>query len=321
MATTFNVDSILPSIDAVEEDLLVREYLGNGLYQLLKGYVDGGQVNNAGSVGLSELLPYAQRLVCYMGMYEYGQELIVSIQSNGLLVAKTDRLEAAKMWQVNKLEERLERGAYNAAEALFNFLWENADTYPLWTQSEQYVELSECIISSAEEFNRHYFIQKSRLVFTRMKAMLIECQEKYIAPVISAEYCEELVEKLRDNDLETPDIKVLRLLRKALANYAIADGLATQVIHLGGVGVTVRTFQKSEHTSRQESAPSEARINALIKHCQRSAEDWRSQALKLLNSNPLDYPTFADSNQYKPENPSGSLAPTQVKEHGFFRTN
>ncbi|MDP2188553.1 MAG: hypothetical protein Q8J69_07710 [Sphingobacteriaceae bacterium] len=321
VATSFNFDAIKPSIDTVEEDILVREYLGNGLYQLLNSYVDSNFTNNAGFAGMQALLPYAARLSAYMGMFEYGQELIVTIQSNGLMVAKTEKQEAARMWQVNKMEERMERGAFNAAEALFNFLWENADAYPLWTQSDQYLELSEGLISSAEEFNRHYHINKSRLVFSRMKPMLIECQQKYITSAISQEYCDELVEKTRDNDLNSEDKKVLVLLRKALANYTIADGLATQIIHLGSLGVTVRTFAKSENTSRNEVAPSEKRIEALINHCKTSAEEWRSQALKLLNTNPLDYPTFAASSAYTPTNPAGNTMPTQNPEHGFFRTH
>ncbi|QXN68065.1 hypothetical protein [Microcystis phage Mae-Yong924-2] len=321
VASTFEIENIEPIINTIEQDVLVREYLGSALYNALSAANNDGTINNAGNAYLKALLPFAARLVAYMGMFEYGQELIVSIQSNGLNVSKSEKMEAARMWQVNKLEERLERGAMSAAEALFTFLWENADQYPQWVASDQYLELSEGIIATAEEFTKHYSIGRSRLVFSRLKPVMIECQQLYLASAISNAYMEELVEKLRDEDLNADDKAVLLLLRKSLANYTIAQGLATQVIYLGSIGVTVRTFAKSELTSRQENTPSEKRIEALIKHCKTSAEKWRSQALQLLNGNPLDYPTFAASSAYAPTNPAGNLAPVQNEAHGFFRTH
>lgn len=321
VASTFEIENLEPIINTIEQDVLVREYLGSALYSSLSAANNDGTINDAGKAHLKALLPYAARLVAYMGMYEYGQELIVSIQSNGLNVSKSEKMEAARMWQVNKLEERLERGAMSAAEALFTFLWENADQYPQWVASDQYLELSEGIIATAEEFTKHYSIGRSRLVFSRLKPVMIECQQLYLASAISNAYMEELVEKLRDEDLNADDKAVLLLLRKSLANYTIAQGLATQVIYLGSIGVTVRTFAKSELTSRQENTPSEKRIEALIKHCKTSAEEWRSQALQLLNGNPLSYPTFAASSAYAPTNPAGNLAPVQNEAHGFFRTH
>lgn len=321
VASTFEIENLEPIINTIEQDVLVREYLGSALYNSLSDANNDGTINNAGNAHLKALLPFAARLVAYMGMFEYGQELIVSIQSNGLNVSKSEKMEAARMWQVNKLEERLERGAMSAAEALFTFLWENADQYPQWVASDQYLELSEGIIATAEEFTKHYSIGRSRLVFSRLKPVMIECQQLYLASAISNAYMEELVEKLRDEDLNADDKAVLLLLRKSLANYTIAQGLATQVIYLGSIGVTVRTFAKSELTSRQENTPSEKRIEALIKHCKTSAEEWRSQALQLLNGNPLDYPTFAASSAYAPTNPAGNLAPIQNEAHGFFRTH
>ena len=321
VASTFEIENLEPIINTIEQDVLVREYLGSALYNALSAANNDGTINNAGNAHLKALLPFAARLVAYMGMFEYGQELIVSIQSNGLNVSKSEKMEAARMWQVNKLEERLERGAMSAAEALFTFLWENADQYPQWVASDQYLELSEGIIATAEEFTKHYSIGRSRLVFSRLKPVMIECQQLYLASAISNAYMEELVEKLRDEDLNADDKAVLLLLRKSLANYTIAQGLATQVIYLGSIGVTVRTFAKSELTSRQENTPSEKRIEALIKHCKTSAEEWRSQALQLLNGNPLDYPTFAASSAYAPTNPAGNLAPVQNEAHGFFRTH
>ncbi|MBA4304626.1 MAG: hypothetical protein C0424_10415 [Sphingobacteriaceae bacterium] len=321
VASTFEIQQLQPNIEAMEQDVLVREYLGSALYNSLHTAYKNDTLDQASNAHLKALLPYAARLVAYMGMYEFGQELIVLVQGNGLVVAKTEKQEAAKMWQVNKLEERLERGAMSAAEALYTFLWENADNYPQWVASDQYLEFSESIIATAEEFSRHYSIGRSRLVFSRLKPVMVECQQLYLAPSISNDYMEELVEKLRDEDLTADDKAVLLLLRKSLANFTIAQGIATQVIHLGSLGVTVRTFAKSEHTSRQENTPSDRQIEALIKHCRTSAEEWRSQALKLLNSNPLNYPTFAASTAYTPTNPTGNLAPTQNAEHGFFRTH
>lgn len=321
VATTFAIENLAPTIETIEQDVLIREYLGAALYNALNTAHANNALNEAGNVHLKALLPYAARLVSYMAMYEYGQELIVTMQSNGLMVAKTEKQEAAKMWQVNKLEERMERGAMASAEALFTFLWENADQYPQWVASDQYLELSDSIIATAEEFSKHYAIGRSRLVFSRLKPVMIECQQLYLASAISPAYMDELVEKLRDEDLTPDDKAVLLLLRKALANYTIAQGLATQAIFLGSLGVTVRTFAKNEHSSRNEAAPSERRIEALIKHCQTSAEEWRSQALKLLNGNPLDYPTFAASSAYAPTNPAGNTMPTQNAEHGFFRTH
>lgn len=321
VASTFGIESITPIFNTIEQDVLVREYLGSALYNSLSAAYNGNTLNNTGNAHLKALHPFAAKLVAYMGMYEYGQELIVMVQSSGLNVSKSEKMEAARMWQVNKLEERLERGAMSAAEALFTFLWENADQYPQWVASDQYLELSESIIATAEEFTKHYSIGRSRLVFSRLKPVMVECQQLFLAPAISNAYMEELVEKLRDEDLNADDKAVLLLLRKSLANYTIAQGLATQVIYLGSIGVTVRTFAKSELTSRQENTPSEKRIEALIKHCKTSAEEWRSQALQLLNGNPLNYPTFAASSAYAPTNPTGNLAPVQKKEHGFFRTH
>lgn len=320
-SNSLEFDDVLPTIEVVEQDVLIREFLGNTLYQSLHTAYKDNAINEPANAHLKALLPFAQRFVSYSAMLSYMSELIVTMQSSGIVVTKTDRQESAKMWQVNKLEERYLASSFSAGEALFNFLFENKENYLSWVDSDQFIELTDTMIQSAEEFNRYYFIGRSRMVFSRVKSSLVECQDKYILPAIGTEYLEELIEKTRDNDMDPADTKAAVLIRKALANYTIANSLTQQLIHLGVNGVTVREFRASEHTARQESAPAEKRLQALIDHCTNSGSDYVSQLLKLLNGNPLDYPTFADSNAYTPENPAGDLMPTQNPDHGFFRTH
>lgn len=321
VANTLSIERLMPTIETVEEDVLVREYLGHAQYVALKTAYTNNTLDQPGNAHLKALLPYTQRLLAYMAVLDFMGELIVKIDGNGLSISKTERQEAARMWQVNKLEERYERAGYRAAEGLLNFLAENKASYTDWASSDAFEELTNCLISTAAEFNKHYPIGRSRLIFMRMKPAMIDCQLKFIRPVISEAYLDELIEKLRDDDLEPADEKALVLMRKALANYTVAESLLSQVVQLGNMGVVVKAFLKTEYSNRNDSAPTDKQSQLLAERCTSNAQFYLSDLSKLLNGNPIDYPTFADSDAYTPDNAQGDLMPTQKPSNGFFRTH
>jgi hypothetical protein len=209
---SMDAKSIQPYIQPAEEKVILL--LGKEQYEELDDYYNNSEESDD---ELDALLPYAQRPIVNFA-YHIGLSMLnVSIGNNGIAVVQTQSLTPASKQRTDDLKADLEKAAYDALESLLEFLEVNVDDYPSWEESDAYVNQYSYLIISARKFDELLRIDRSRLTFLNWRPTMADVEFLEIYPTVSKEYCDELKEEIKANDVSEDNAVVLPLLQKALA--------------------------------------------------------------------------------------------------------
>ena len=247
--------TIEPYIKPAEEQVI--RLLGKEMYaELDEYYNDGGDDDEA----LNALLPYVQRPIVNFAFFQGLSMLNVSIGENGIAVISNSNLAPASKQRTDDLKADLEKAAYDSMESLLEFLEENITDYDNWSGSDAYAYQYEYLISSARRFDELLRIDRSRLTFLKWRPTMADVEFLEIYPIVSQEFCDELKEEIKDDDISEENAVVLPYLQKALA-YLTAS---------------IELDKKYENRGRS----------------------YLMSAKRIMDAAPDDYPTYAASSVY-----------------------
>jgi hypothetical protein len=252
---SMNDKTIEPYIKPAEEAVI--RLLGKDMYAALDEYYNG---DNESDEELDALLPYVQRPIVNFAFFQGLSMLNVSIGDNGIAVVSNQNLTPASKQRTDDLKKDLERAAYDALESLLEFLEENIDDYDDWSGSDAYTYQYAYLISSARRFDELLRIDRSRLTFLNWRPTMADVEFLEISPVVSKEFCDELKEEIKADDVSEDNLLVLPYLQKALA-YLTAS---------------LELDKKYENRGRA----------------------YLMEAKKIMDAAPDDYPTYAASSAY-----------------------
>jgi hypothetical protein len=209
--------------DAIESYLV--DALGDELTEQLVAWYEA-QLAVEGEAGepsaedtvMMKLLPYAQRVVARFAFMIAAPNLDLKLLDSGFGVVSTEALVPASKDRVNRFIQALESDGWNAVEQLLRFLEKNKDDYQGWVDSEAYTLQLRNFINSAEEFDKHVNIGKSRLKFKNIRQVMDAVELLQVIPVIGELQAEELKEQMKDGSLSEANAKLLTKVKRATAN-------------------------------------------------------------------------------------------------------
>lgn len=208
-------------------DAWLREAVaGETLYALIQSLPDTDR--------LAEL---ARRLVAFHA-YERAIPFLDVVQTdNGFAVASTDKLAPASRERVNALLAATRTEQDNALEALQAYLEASPAFHAAWKDSPCYSLLTDTFIHSLKQFQRYAWAApdntklypKNRREFTALRGAMREATAFQIAPTVSAQLCDELIQALREGTVTFAQQDIIEPLRFALVNLVLqqpdkADG-------------------------------------------------------------------------------------------------
>lgn len=135
------------------------------------------------------------------------------VSNQNLAPASQQRVAAVQMAAYRKLDE--------AIESLLEYLEETEELHNSWKGSPAYTLLSNLYLTTVKEFKRYVVYDGSRRDFTALKPEMLNAINLKIAPVISQELSDQIIEQLRDDDMTLANKTILEDLRFAFANFTM----------------------------------------------------------------------------------------------------
>lgn len=196
------------------ETFLKREITGKDLFDLVAGNED--------------LLELCRGVVAHKAYLEAIPFLDLIETESGFAVTSNANLTPASTKRVSDLVAATEGRLNECIEDLLEWLEVSPDDIQdAWKGSKTYTLINDNYVSSIRQFRRYAEFAGGRLEWIRFRPHLVRARLLKIEPVISRELSEQIIEQLRDEELEqetkTANDKILEDLRFALAAFATGD--------------------------------------------------------------------------------------------------
>jgi len=204
------------------ESELVSDILSQELYErlLLKNEAD----NN--------LIGQCERVIAINGFLKAIPDLDLILTQSGFAVHNSEAMSPASTARVKSLTIGLQERVDSATDTLIRFLLASEKYEEIWKASAQFEKITAGIITNYSEFKD--FAQYSPSVSAIYPRNYSEFKRLYsnfnlallgeIASYLSYDYCNEIVEKLRDRDLlSTHEKYALGLIKYALCAISLNE--------------------------------------------------------------------------------------------------
>lgn len=169
----------------------------------------------------TELLEYASAVVANKAYADGIPHFDLVETEAGFAVVGNGTYAPASQARVAALQASMYRKLDEAVESLLEYLEETDSLHNQWKGSPVYTLLSNVYLTTVKEFRRYVVFEGIRKQFLLLKPDMLHAINLKIAPVISQELSDQIIEQLRDDDL-TPDNKaILENLRFAFANFTM----------------------------------------------------------------------------------------------------
>ena len=274
-----NIEGILPSVPEAQDKFL-RNILGEELLTDLDEWYNLDEGSQPSVEAYENLLPYVQRALARFTIVVASAELDIHLTDSGFGVISNTNLTPASAERVKKYDQQNEKRAWDNIEILLRFLEQNKTDYPEWVSSDAYTMAIRNLVNSAEEFDDIISIDKSRLYFSRVRTIMDDADLLHIRPTISDELFDVLINQIKNDSVTAANQKILKLLRRAEVFYTAIDSLDRTKYDGTGVQINLQFMQRDIETYKNKAA------------------QYLSEARKILDNNPDDYPEYRDSDVY-----------------------
>ncbi len=162
-------------------------------------------------------------IICYKGYIDAMPFLDLIDSGSGFSVTNNQNLAPASKERVSALKAAMIEMLTTSIEDFIIFLEKTAAYHDEWKSSNTYSILTETFIHTLTEFIRYAPFTGSRLDFIKALPAMKNAMQLKIAPIISKEFVEEIIEQLRDDDLTEANKKIIENLKFAYSNYVINE--------------------------------------------------------------------------------------------------
>jgi hypothetical protein len=291
-ASSLQFDAVAPFIRSAEQDAVIP-YLSQAQYDALNTAYNDGAGYSGMSTAEKNLLLCVQRPIVGKAILEVIPALNLVMSGSGLLVAVPDNTVAASQVRTEDLKRMARREYFQGLEAMLRFLESNTGVYTIWTASTSFTIYTECFLRSATEFNKNYFIDESRYIFTRCRAVMLEKQQM-VRRITGEALYNLLLDQLRSDSVSAANKKILPFIFSAVANLTMGESLIDLVPMFSDLGIRVATTSSSL-SSAVESVPDPSIVNTLMDRATAKGQARLKELKDFLYANASDYPDFANN--------------------------
>jgi hypothetical protein len=282
---SISMESIDPIIHLTAQKHLL-DWLGEELWEdLLTGFLSPSTEQIA-------LLPFVQRPLALLACYEYSDVGSVQFSESGIVRMEGEYAKTAYKYQVNAYKNFMLHAGYDSIEALLKFLQKNKVDYPTWATSEGAEKNQELLLNYADQFRRAYGKQLSRYTFECLRPLIEDIEAFAIVPLTGKPLIDALKNAIQTNTLTAPLKKLLRILHKALANFAIEEALKKHWVRIEGANILQEESLEPQSYTKT-SSPSTQPVSTGIRFHDAWANRHITEAKNLLETNIDDYPEYA----------------------------
>jgi len=234
----------------------VMPFVGPELMEELQEAYDAGTLNEA-QQALMKLLGKA---IAFYAMLDALPFLNASIGDAGVMENQNGGAAPARQWVYHHLENSTSTNADVFLDLALGHLEKHKDVFASWSESEAYQESKSLYINTTAELSRLTNLQGSRRAFMALQPFILRAEEFYIEPVLGFDLHKQLKDSLLDLAAQSePQRELLRLVKRALAQYALVESVPELAFTHTGAGLKV--LNENDGIRQRQSISMEERVN------------------------------------------------------------
>lgn len=298
-----DLDNMMPDIREVEEDYIAQA-LGKETYDSLDAEY------NAETPALEEqetkLLKLCQAAICNLAQAKYIIVNRVSFSNSGIRIVEDSIYKTAYKYMFDELIEHFEKRGFNYIDKLLAYLESEKDYFTDWAEDESaYTINKKHFIRTADEFDKHYRIGKSRRTFMALEPVMQQVEDFFIEYAITEELSARLKEEIRSGDaLSEGTQNLIEKIQPAVAHFTIGHAIDLLSFEVTESGLLVREYIDP---NAKKSSPPVAQMEVKRNAAFTSGNRYLDRLKDFLNKTASEevYPEYFESNLY--------ISPTIVK--------
>jgi hypothetical protein len=232
------LDSIEPYFDIAHERH-IEDWLGTTLYNALADGIENSNLTQAET----NLLPYYRKALAWLALYEYMPHATVQISEAGMYRVENENMKSAYKYQMLAVMDNAIVNGYESMEKLILFLETNKATYTDWTTAPGYDKHHNIFLHTAADFRNVHNKRMARHTFDTIRGVVEDVEQFVIAPLLGEQQHAALLNARKTNTwtTETKEKKVIYLINRAVAHYAIAAAMAMNIVEMRSDRIVSKT--------------------------------------------------------------------------------
>jgi hypothetical protein len=287
----FDFMDIKPSIRQAER-VYILPAIGKEFYKVLN---DAYNSDEPIDEKLQEALALIQEALAQYAYFVYIAIGSVEIGNAGILETSASGVTPARQWVVSDLKESLLKAGDVALDAALEFLEENKDDYPDWSDSDFFTLANDLFLNSANELSQFVNIQNSRRTFLALRPYIAKAERFFIKPTIGESLFNEIKDQLKGELSEANEIILKRFIQPATAQFAICKAIPELLLKVSADGIRVKSVNNG---ITQKANGSDTQLSELYKSLYWDANSDLTSLKEYLTKHIEDYPLYMESKNY-----------------------
>lgn len=283
------LETITPAIlDAAEQHII--PWLGQTMWDFL---VAGVAADNLTSPHTT-LLPYVQRALARLTLFEYSKEGSVQFSEVGLMRQESDSegvVKGAWKYQENQYREHQRDRGFEALEKMLIHLEANSGDYSKWTSDTASNRNREYYINTAILFRTIYSLKISRYVFEVMRPVMNEVELFAIMPNLGEDFHDELKAAILAKTTSAAQNSAIAFIQRAVVHFTVRESIRREIVQHTGDAIVLKEKLEPQSYVR-EGSPSNDKLSLQLRQNDEFGNRYISSLLRMLDANLDDYPTY-----------------------------
>ena len=283
---SMEMDSINPTMLSTAQKYLVPAI--GPLWQELKLAYDNDDL----SAAQEALLPYVQRPLAYLSLYEYAQIASVQFGEAGLFRVEGENAKTPYKYQENAYKDHMLHTGYEALEWMLKFLHANAIDYPTWIGSDAFARMFSGVLNLAEDMRSAYSKYLSRYTFEVIRPIITDVENFALVPLMGKNQYLVLIANIQENDLTPKERQLCQLCQKAVANLAMMEATARLWVRIEGAQV-LQSERLEPQGYEKTSPPIASALGFKMRREELMGNRYIAEVKSYLSDNAEDFPLYA----------------------------
>lgn len=287
-------NSAIGKIEMINLQSFIDEALDRHIYQAI-GYNQVAELIEQKATATPKqkrVLDLLQKAATAFMVYYWADQGAVQFSDLGIHVAKDNNRLPASDKKIIALKKQNISSGYAALETAVTFLEENIDDFPVYKESAEHERNRALLINTATEFQGSGVnINQDARLYQTLRTYQETIESTYIEPVLGTYIKDQLHDGIMTGTLSPDHQKLLKLVRKAIAAYTLAEAIPYMVLSMDASGI----FELSETVGgisgnvENRSSASDKRLAIAMNRYQMSAEQHLEVVRKYLVSHREDF--------------------------------
>uniref|UniRef100_UPI004048B10A DUF6712 family protein n=1 Tax=Roseivirga sp. TaxID=1964215 RepID=UPI004048B10A len=265
------------------EDIYILPVIGQEMYDSISG-----EVANELATAKAKI----QRALAYYAVYDMSDFLNLNITGNGIKESSTENTTQSRQWVLNQGKKAALHKADQLLDMALKYMEDNKASFAAWVGSDAYTEFTDLFIHTAGEYNKFVRIQDSRRTFVRLVPFMEDIENSLIKKTIGDNLFDVLKTEDAAGTLSEANLILVKLIKEAVANMAMAQGALDMPMNFEASGIKV--VSTDDGITRKQDA-GDKQLMAYVQMRKNLGEQKLHDLKNYLIANAASYPDFEGS--------------------------